>query len=75
MKWKLLCDSFAARFASVSRQIEISSRLDAIKRDDFKEKDNDEYMVLDRLTRRINQLALMARLKDRDDEANVRFLT
>lgn len=43
--------------------------------EDVREEDDDEYAALDRLTTRIDQLTPMARPKDRDDEAKVRFLS
>lgn len=46
-----------------------------IKMSDVKDKEDDDYAALEKLTNRIDQLAPMARLKDRDDEAKVRFLS
>lgn len=74
LKWKG-CDLFVARYASPTKQIEISNPLDALEIDDTKEKGENNYAALDTLTRRVNQLAPMPHLKDRDEEANVSFLT
>lgn len=65
---------FLARFASMTKQCKISNRLDAIKLEDVREEEGDDYVVLEKLTRRINQLASMARIMDKDDEAKIRFL-
>lgn len=73
--WNAIEDSFANRYASTTKQAEISSRQNALKIDDVREEEGHEYETLDQLTKRINQLVPMERTKDRDDEAKVRFLT
>lgn len=58
-----------------SQKAEISSRLDALTIAKVRNKDEDKYEALDKLTKIVNHLASMARPKERDDEAKVRFLT
>lgn len=70
-----MVESFGSSYASLTKKEVISNRLKAIKIDDVKEDDEDDYAALDRLTRRINRLVLIAREKDRDNEAKVRFVT
>lgn len=75
LSWKTLHELFAACFASITRHTEISNRLEAIGLEDVKFEEDDDYMELERLTQRIDQLAPMARSKYRDDEAKARLLT
>lgn len=46
-----------------------------LKMSNVKDDAEDDYAALDKLIARMDQLGLMARPKDRDDEAKVRFLT
>lgn len=46
-----------------------------IKLEEVRGIDDDDYVVLEKLTRHIKQLATTARTKNQDDEAKVRFLT
>lgn len=46
-----------------------------LKIDDLREEDEDEYKVLGKLAKRINQLRPTAKPKDRDDQLRVRFPT
>lgn len=73
--WQQMTESFTRRYASLTKQAEISNRLEAITIEDVSEDDKDDYTVLDKLTKRINELELIDRIKDHDDEAKVRFLT
>lgn len=70
-----MCDLFAERYASCEKQTEIFDRLDALIIDEVKKKDDDNCAILDKLTKRISELALMVHEKDRGAEAKVRFLT
>lgn len=45
MKWKHLCDLIAARYASATKQMEISKRLDSLKIDDVREMNDDNCAV------------------------------
>lgn len=74
LKWRQLCDSFGNRYALMTKQTKISNWLDSLKIKDVKAEGEDNYEAVDKLTARINQLVPMARIKDRDDEAKVRFL-
>lgn len=56
------------------QNMEISSWFSTIKLLDGREKENEDYMVLDRLNRCIYQLAPMASMKNRDAEGKVLFL-
>lgn len=67
--------TIAERVSSVTKEVEISNSLDALHFEDFREKDDEDYAALDKLTKRINQFSQMARTKDKDDGARVRFLT
>lgn len=75
MMWEALVEHPAYRFASITKRADTSSRLDLVKIDDLRQHGKDDYEALDKLTKRMNQLALAARMKDGDDEAKVRFLT
>lgn len=70
-----MVESFATRCASITKKTEISSRLEAIILEHVTEDYEDEYAVLDRPTKIIHQITKIIRLEDRDDEANVRFIT
>lgn len=70
-----MCDLLAVKYALSTKQTEISNRLNALKRDEAKKKDDDNYAILGKLTKRINELAPMACEIDRKDEAKVRFVT
>lgn len=59
----------------MTKQRQISHQLDTIQLEDIGDDENDDYMALGRLAQRIYQLSPMARIKGRDDEAKVRFLT
>lgn len=75
MRWSYLCELFAARYSSFSKQTAISNRLESLRLNDVREAGDDNYAALDKPTTMINQLCPMARVKDRDDEAKVRFLS
>lgn len=66
---------FAAGFASITKQTEISNRLDAIKLEDVRCEEDSDYKAPEKLAQRIDQLGSMARTKDRDVEEKIRFLT
>lgn len=66
--------SFTCKYASLTKQTEISSNLEAITIQNVREDDKDDYAALDKLAKRINKLAPMARIKDCDDEENMKFL-
>lgn len=72
---KIVCESFATRFASITKQTEISSSLDVIRFEDVRSEEDDDYMALEKVTPKIDQLAPMARRRDRDDKLKLRFLT
>lgn len=72
---RAIVDSFANRYGSTTKQDGKSSRLNALKIDNVGRDEGDEYEALHQHTKRINQFAPMARPRDHDDEANVRFLT
>lgn len=75
VRWKILVDSIKSKCASITKKAEISSRLEAMRIEDVR-KDNDvDYAALVGSTKRINQLAPIARSKDNDYEAKVRFMT
>lgn len=59
----------------MTNQMEISNRLDLIRLEDVRCEEDDEYIALKKLPQRIDQMAAMAQGKDRDDEAEVEFLT
>lgn len=53
----------------------ISNRFEVLRLKNMEEDGDDDYVVLARLTERANHLPPMARAKDREDEARVRFIT
>lgn len=59
----------------MKKQTEPSNRFKAIRIENVRGDNEDDYEGLDRLNKRINRLGPMDREKDRDDEAKVRFLT
>lgn len=65
--WRALCGSFVARFSSITRQTEISYRLNAIRLEDLISEEKHDYMALEKLTQRIGQLTSTAQIKDRYD--------
>lgn len=70
-----MVETFANCYASITNLMEISNRLEAIRIDDDRENDEDDCAALERLTKRIKQLPPTTRIKDRHDEAKVRFLS
>lgn len=66
---------FTTRFASLTKQTEIFNGVDPIILEEVRVEEDDDCMVFEKPTQRIEQLALMARSKGRDEKAKVRFLT
>lgn len=75
IKWNTVCDTFGERYASLSKQLEISNRLDALSLDDSLTDGEDDHAALDTLLAHIHSLVPMEKLKYLDDEAKVRYLT
>lgn len=65
---------FVDRYASISKQEEISQRLESLRLEEYMNTSTDQYAALDQLVKRIIKLVPMAEPKDQDDEAKVRFL-
>lgn len=70
-----MVESFASCYTSLTRKADISSSLEVINIEDVRNDDEDDYATLERPTKRVNELAPMARVKDKDNEAKVRLLT
>lgn len=66
---------FSVRYASLLNQSKVPSRLYALSVEDVRDEDDDNPLALKKLISRINELDLLVKPKDRDDEAKVCFLT
>lgn len=75
LRWKQLEEAFSRRYASVTKQTEISSRLESLTTEEVGGEDEDKHKALEKLTQMRNELAPIARPKDRDDDIKVGFLT
>lgn len=62
-KWKLLTEHSGRRYSSITKQAKISKRLIPLKGDDVGQEEAVDYEALDKLRRRINQLAPIASLR------------
>lgn len=69
-----MIESFTNRYASLTRKTEIGNRLEVIRIEDVREDDEDDHVALDKLTKRINELAPITRARNRDNERKVKFL-
>lgn len=72
--WKEVTKFFTNRYEAVAKHAEISNRLNSIKINGVIKDDQDKYVELDKLTKIINELEPMACVKERDNEAMVKFL-
>lgn len=75
ISWPRLVESFANRYITLEKQAKISNRLEHINVKGVRRDEEDDYATLEKLTKRANELALMAPIKHRDDVANVRLST
>lgn len=75
LKWKIISASFATSHASLKKQTEGLNKLHVIRLEDVRDKENNYYTALHKLTRGVDQLASMTCINNRDDDAEERFLT
>lgn len=54
LRCRQLRKSFAARFAFLTKQVEISNHLDTLRIDDVKKERDDQYVAMGKLTNGIN---------------------
>lgn len=61
-----MTESLTSRYAPLTKQTGIINRLEATTVEEVREDDEDYYAALDKLTKRINEIAPRARIKDRE---------